>query len=104
MNTFYYLSNWRKFLFFFYKVDVIQFMSTEIIQNVSEGFVEDNMKTTYGILHRHRYDSRCYSARYEQLPENKKYKFKMWHQYKTKRIIRFDDYQSPLDPKKEQTE
>jgi len=99
MNTFYYLSNWRKFLFFFYRVDVIQFMSTELVNNFSEGFVEDNMKTTYGILHRRRYDSRCYSARYEDLPQNKDYKFKMWHQYKTKRIIRFDDYKSPLDPK-----
>ena len=99
MNTFYKLSNWRKIFFFFYAVDVIQLSSSELVENHTDGFIEDNMKTTYGILHKHRYDSRCYSARYEDLPENQKYKFKAWHQYKTKRIIRFDDYISPLDPK-----
>lgn len=104
MNQFYKLANWRKFLFFFYAVDVIQLSSSELVENHTDGFIEDNMKTTYGILHRHRYDSRCYSPRYQELPENKDYKFKMWHQYKTKRIIRFDDYASPLDPPKKQHE
>jgi len=102
MNTFYKLENFRIILHFFYAVNVIQLSSSELVENHTEGFIEDNMKTTYGIMHRHRYDSRCYSSRYEDLPENEKYKFKMWHQYKTKRIIRFDDYISPLDPKKAQ--
>lgn len=98
MNTFYWLSNWRKFLFFFYKVDVCQFISSELVANVNTGFIEDNTKTNYGILHKHRYDSRCYSERYTQQPDYKQ--FKRWSKYKTKRIIRFDDYNSPLDPPK----
>lgn len=99
MNTFYFLTNWRRFLFFFYKVDTCQFMTTELVTNFSQAFVEDNTKTVYGILHKHRYESRCYAPRYQDLPDNKKYKFKQWHKYTTKRIIRFDDYESPLDPK-----
>lgn len=104
MNTFYYLMNWRKFLFFFYKVDVCQFMTTELVTNFTETFIEDNTKTVYGILHKHRYNSRCYAPRYEDLPNNIKYKFKMWHKDTTKRIIRFDDYISPLDTNKKKVE
>lgn len=99
MNTFYFLTNWRRFLHFFYKVDTCQFMTTELVTNFSQAFVEDNTKTVYGILHKHRYESRCYAPRYQDLPDNQKYKFKQWHKYTTKRIIRFDDYHSPLDPK-----
>lgn len=99
MTTYYKLANWRRFLHFFYAVDVIQLSGSDLVQNHTDGFMEDNMKTTYGILHKNRYNSRCYAPRYQDLPENKNYKFKMWHKDTTKRIIRFDDYISPLDPK-----
>ena len=99
MNTFYWLSNFRKFLFFFYKCDVCQFISSDVVGNVNTGFVEDNTKTIYGTLFTKKYDSRCYSERYEKLKETE---YLRWSRYKTKRIIRFSKYNSPLDTKTEQ--
>lgn len=99
MNTFYWLSNFRKFLFFFYKCDVCQFISSDVVGNVNTGFVEDNTKTIYGVLFRKLYDSRCYSERYTIYPETNYYRFA---KYKTNKIIRFDDYKSPLDTQPKQ--
>lgn len=98
MNQFYWLSNFRKFLFFFYKCDICQFIASDVVGNVNTGFIEDNTKTTYGILKKGLYDSRCYSERYTQFPETP---FKRWGKYKTNKIIRFDKYISPLDEKVE---
>lgn len=98
MNTYYHLSNFRKFLFFFYKCDICQFVASEIVDNVSIGFYEDNTKTIYGTLFTKLYDSRCYSERYLKLPECQYY---VWNKYKTNKIIRFSKYDSPLDDKKE---
>ena len=99
MNQFYWLIDFHKFLFFFYKFNVLQLTSSDKVQNITEGFIEDNMKTRYGILRKGLYDSRCYSERYTTLPEYKKWK--RWKKYKTNKIIRFDNYVSPLDPKKD---
>ena len=96
MNTFYWLSNFRKFLHFFYKCDVCQFISSDVVGNVNTGFVEDNTKTIYGTLFRKHYDSRCYSERYTTLPETQ---FKRFAKFKTNTIIRYNDYKSPLDRK-----
>lgn len=101
MNTYYHLSNFRKFLWFFYKCDICQFVASEIVDNVSMGFYEDNTKTIYGTLFKKLYDSRCYSPRYEILPNCNYF---TWTQYKTKTIIRFDKkYISPLDPPKKES-
>ena len=94
MNTYYHLSNFRKFLFIFYKYDICQFIASEIVDNVSMGFYEDNTKTVYGCLLGKNYDSRCFSIRYDKLPPTT---YKRWGQFKTKRIIRFSKYESPLD-------
>ena len=94
MNTYYHLSNFRKFLFFFYKCDIAQFIASEIVDNVSIGFYEDNVKTIYGCLIGKNYDSRCYSERYNKLPKTE---YKVWHKFKTNKIIRFSKYVSPLD-------
>ena len=99
MNTFYWLSNFRKFLHFFYKCDICQFISSDVVGNINTGFIEDNTKTIYGTLFTKNYDSRCFSERYTQYPETN---FKRWAKYKTNRIIRFDDYESPLDTKGKQ--
>lgn len=99
MNQFYWLKDFHKFLFLFYKFNVLQLTSSDKVQNITEGFIEDNMKTRYGILRKGLYDSRCYSERYTTLPEYKKWK--RWKKYKTNKIIRFDNYISPLDPKKD---
>lgn len=100
MNTFYWLSNFRKFLFFFYKCDICQFISSDVVGNVNTGFVEDNTKTIYGTLFHKLYDSRCYSERYTVYKETEFYRFA---KYKVNKIIRFDNYKSPLDtPPKEQ--
>lgn len=98
LNTYYHLSNFRKFLFIFYKYDICQFIASEMIDNVSIGFYEDNTKTVYGCLLGKNYDSRCYSIRYDKLPPTT---YKRWGQFKTKRIIRFSKYESPLDETKE---
>ena len=98
MNTFYWLSNFRKFLFFFYKCDCCQFISSDVVGNVNTGFVEDNTKTIYGTLFTKRYDSRCYSERYTIYPETH---YKRWAKFKTNKIIRFSKYNSPLDTPKD---
>lgn len=94
MNTFYWLSNFRKILHFFYRCDVCQFISSDVVGNVNTGFVEDNTKTIYGTLFKKSYDSRCFSERYTCYPETQ---FKHWARYKTNKIIRFDNYKSNLD-------
>ena len=94
MNTFYWLSNFRKIFHFFYRCDVCQFISSDVVGNVNTGFVEDNTKTIYGTLFTKKYDSRCFSERYTQYPETQ---FKRWARYKTNKIIRFDNYKSNLD-------
>lgn len=97
MNQFYWLSNFHKFLFFFYKCDICQFISSDVVGNVNTGFVEDNTKTIYGTLFTKHYDSRCYRNRLYILPETEYY---TWCKYKTNKIIRFDkNYTSPLDTK-----
>lgn len=98
MNTYFHLSNFKKLFHFFYKCDICQFVASEIVDNVSIGFYEDNVKTTYGTLFTKHYDSRCYSQRYDKLPQCE---YHVWNKYKTKTIIRFDEkYISPLDPPK----
>lgn len=99
MNQYYWLMNFKRFLFFFYKFDVLQLTSSDKVSNITEGFIEDNMKTRYGILKKGLYDTRCYSERYTTLPEYKGWK--RWKKYKTNKIIRFDNYISPLDKQKE---
>jgi hypothetical protein len=69
-------------------------MSSDVVENVNSGFIEDNTKTNYGIIRRKLYDSRCYSERYTTLPETPKLR---WTKRKTNTIIRFDKYKSPLD-------
>lgn len=96
LNTYYWLFDFHKFLHFFYKVRICQFQSSDIVSNVNQGFIEDNAKWKYGCLFRKIYDSRCYSERYEILQDS------TYHRYarkKTKKIIRFSKYESPLDPK-----
>lgn len=98
MNTFYWLTNFRKFLFFFYKCDICQFISSDVVGNVNNGFVEDNTKTIYGTLFTKKYDTRCFSERYTTYPETK---WQRWGRMKTNKITRFGKYHSPLDDKAE---
>lgn len=99
MNTYYHLTNFRKLFHFFYKIDICQFIASEVVDNVSTAFYEDNVKTTYGCLFSRHYDSRCFSIRYDKTKE-KKTKYKVWAKFKTNKIIRFNkNYESPLDDK-----
>lgn len=104
MNTYYWLFDFHKFLFFFYKVRILQLQSSDIVSNVNQGFVEDNMKWIYGTLFSRDYDSRCYSERYNRLSqkeqEKENYKYIRFGQMKTNSIIRFNRGESPLDKKK----
>ena len=98
LNTYYWLFDFKPFLHFFYKVRICQFQSSDIVSNVNQGFIEDNAKMKYGIFKKD-YDSRCYSERYDILKESTYHRFA---RKKTKRIIRFSKYKSPLDTETEE--
>lgn len=106
MNQYYELFDFHKMFFgLFYKTRIVQYSASEMVQNVNMSFVEENMRWQYGCLKPRVYDSRCYSERYQKLKEKQKkredHKYKRFYKFKTNDIIRFDNYESPLDDKKE---
>lgn len=96
LNSYYWLYDFHKFLFIFYKVRICNLMTSDLITNISTTFVEDNTKWKYGCLLPRRYQSRCYKHRYDKVANGKNTKFKKLY---TRKIIRFGNYESPLDPK-----
>lgn len=94
LNTYYWLFDYQKFLWKFYKVRICQFQSSDIVSNVNQGFIEENSKWIYGTLFTRKYDSRCYSGRYTFENEPK---YKRFAKIKTNKIIRFSRHPSPLD-------
>lgn len=67
LNSFYWCFNFQKFLFFFYRVKVIHAQISENNISNSSIFVDDNIKYTYGILPRKKYNTRAYKYRYYKL-------------------------------------
>lgn len=98
LNTYYWLYDFHKFLFIFYKVRICSLMTSDLITNVSTTFIEDNTKWKYGCLLPRRYSSRCYKHRYDKVTDKNEMK---WKNFYTKNIIRFSKYDSPLDPEQD---
>lgn len=96
LNTYYWLFDFQKFLFIFYKVRICSLQTSEMITSTSSTFIEENTKWKYGIILKKYYDPKAYSERYNKVTKinNKKYT-----KYKTNNIIRFSEYKSPLDEK-----
>lgn len=78
MNTVYNLMHFKKWFWLFYTVKVRNISVSEEIKTIETENVEDNMSTLFGILpiFCRRYDTYCYSGRYESVPyaQNKVYK------------------------------
>lgn len=70
MNTVFNLMHFKKWLFIFYTVKVRNISISEEIKTIEVEDVEDNMSTLFGILpiFCRRYDTYCYSGRYETVP------------------------------------
>lgn len=67
LNSFYWCFNFQKFLFFFYRVKVIHAQISENNISNSSTFLDDNIKYTYGILPRKKYNTRAYKYRYYKI-------------------------------------
>lgn len=99
LNVGYWCFNFQVLFKFFYRYKVIQFRISENMQTNLNEFVEENTKYTYGILPRKLYKSRCYQYRYQNIKVNAN--LKPFESYYTNDVIRFDNYISPCDDKKE---
>ena len=67
LNSFYWCFNFQKFLFFFYRVKIIHAQISENNISNSSTFLDDNIKYTYGIIPRGKYNTRAYKYRYYKL-------------------------------------
>lgn len=66
--TIYNLMHFKKWLFFFYTVKIRDISVGEDITTIEENNTEDNMRTKFGILPFGKYDTYCYSERYNSVP------------------------------------
>ena len=70
LNTVYNLMGFRKWFGLFYTVKVRNISVSEEIKTIEEQDTEDNMTTLFGFMPlRRRYDTHCYSGRYDYVPE-----------------------------------
>lgn len=96
LNSYYWCYNFQKFLFFFYRVRILNNQISENQVSLSSEFIEDNTKWTYGMIPRKKYNSRAYKHRYDKLitSTNETYTSP---DLTTNKIIRFDNRLSELD-------
>lgn len=87
LNVVYNLMHFKKWFWLFYTVKVRNISISEEIKTIEQEDVEDNMSTLFGILpiFCRRYDTYCYSGRYETVPvtEDRVYK-----RLKTNKVIK----------------
>ena len=70
LNTVYNLMGFRKWFGLFYTVKVRNISVSEEIKTIEERDTEDNMTTLFGLMPiRRRYDTHCYSGRYDYVPD-----------------------------------
>lgn len=100
LNQYYWLFDFHKFLFIFYKVRITNMMASDLVTNVSTNFIETNTRWKYGCFLPKRYETRCYKHRYDQVETTHNV---AWKKLFTKKVIRFSNYESPLDDKKDKT-
>ncbi|MBQ7412275.1 MAG: hypothetical protein IJW10_05175 [Clostridia bacterium] len=87
MNTVYNLMHFKKWFFVFYTVKVRNISISEEIKTIETEDVEDNMSTLIGVLpiFCKRYDTYCYSGRYETVPEAENI---CYNRLKTNKVIK----------------
>jgi hypothetical protein len=94
LNVVYNLSNFRKFLFFWYKVDVAEVLLVEDLVNIQDVAEADNKPFLFGFLppafliklglFAKHYDTYCYSENYTASRSEDK---DIWNRYKTTYFI-----------------
>lgn len=85
ISTIYNLMHFKKWFFIFYTVKIRDISIAEEITTVEENNTEDNMRTKFGILPIGKYDTYCYSDRYNSVPFAEENIFK---QYKQNNLMR----------------
>ena len=84
------------FIPLFYTVRMCDFMLSDNITTMSTTYIEENTRIHFGIMPHGLYDTRCYSPRYDKVSQKMK-TTKKWKNLKTKKVMRFRPYISPLD-------
>ena len=88
--------DFHKWLFgLFYTVRMCDIMLSDEIQTMSTTYIEENTKLHFGLFPRKMYDTRCYSERYKNILLH--HHIVRWDKLKTNKIIRVQEYVSPLD-------
>lgn len=97
INSVFNLMHFKKHFFIFYTVKIRNISIGEEIKTIEEGHKEENMDTLFGILpvFCRRYDTYCYSGRYESVPVRDTFTY--WR-LKTNKVIK-----CPKDRVKSQT-
>ena len=98
LNSYYWCFNFQKFLFFFYRVRILNSQISENLVSISTEFIENNTRWTYGIIPRKQYNTRAYKHRYDKLTKSKNIPFNSID-LTTNKIIKFDNKKSKLDDK-----
>ena len=98
LNSYYWCFNFQKFLFFFYRVRILNSQISENLVSISTEFIENNTRWTYGIIPRKQYNTRAYKHRYDKLTKSKNIPFNSVD-LTTNKIIKFDNKKSKLDDK-----
>ena len=80
----------------FYTIRMCDIMLGDQVGTISTTYIEENTRLHFGLFPpKKTYDTRCYSERYKNilLP----HKIKRWAKIKTNKVLRMQDYTSPLD-------
>lgn len=96
MNTVFNLMHFKKWFWVFYTVKVRNISISEELKTIEEGNAEDNTSTMCGFLpiFLRRYDTYCYSGRYETVPVGSEFVYK---RLKTNEVIKCPrDNRKPL--------
>lgn len=97
LNSYYWCFNFQK-IWIFYRLRVLHLQVSENEVAINQDFIEKNTRWTYGIISKN-YNSRYLKNRYQNIKENSKNE--KWTAFETNEIIRFENYKSRCDDKKE---
>ena len=88
----------------FYTNRMCDVMISDTMETVSTTFIEDNTKLHFGLFPpRKTYDTRCYSIRYQNTLRPA-FEREKWKNIKTMKVLRMQEYISPLDKETTQKE
>ena len=97
LNSYYRCFNFQK-LWIFYRLRVLHLQVSENEVAINQDFIEKNTKWTYGLISKN-YDSRYLRNRYLNIENEDKQEH--WKKLQTNEIIRFEEYKSRTEDKKE---